>query len=105
MATTVPVIRDAVINPIFCVFSTFTPRLEARLKETQLANQSYMTNIFPLADEFRFEKGDVIAYSGITGFSFAPHLHFEIRNEFGQTLKTLTSGLSQADRLAPVEEE
>ncbi len=90
---------------VYAHLSKFTPRLEARLKETQSANQSYMTNIFPLADEFRFEKGDVIAYSGNTGFSFAPHLHFEIRNEFGQTLNPLTSGLSQADRLAPVVEE
>ena len=90
---------------VYAHLSKFTPRLESRLKETQLANQSYMTNIFPLADEFRFEKGDVIAYSGNTGFSFAPHLHFEIRNEFGQTLNPLTSGLSQADRLAPVVEE
>ena len=29
VATTVPVIRDAVKNPIFCIFPTFTPRLEA----------------------------------------------------------------------------
>ena len=29
VATTVPVIRDAVKNPIFCIFPTLTPRLEA----------------------------------------------------------------------------
>ncbi len=90
---------------VYAHLSKFTPRLEARLKEVQSANQSYMTNIFPTADEFRFEKGDVIAYSGNTGFSFGPHLHFEIRNEHGQTLNPLTNGLSQADRLAPVVEE
>ena len=29
VATTVPVMRDAVTNPIFCIFLTFTHRLEA----------------------------------------------------------------------------
>ena len=55
--------------------------------------------------EFQFEKGDVIGYSGNTGFSFGPHLHFEIRNKKGQTLNPLTSGLSQDDRLAPFIDE
>lgn len=90
---------------VYAHLSKFTPRLEERLKETQSVNQSYMTNIFPSAEEFRFEKGDVIGYSGNTGFSFAPHLHFEIRNEHGQTLNPLTSGLNQADRFAPIVEE
>lgn len=90
---------------VYAHLSKFAPRVEAHLKEVQMAGQSYMTNIFPSAEKFRFEKGDVIAFSGNTGFSFAPHLHFEIRNEDGQTLNPLTSGLSQEDRLAPVVEE
>ena len=85
--------------------SKFTPRLEDRLIEQQEKDQTYITNIFLSPGEFQFEKGDVIGYSGNTGFSFGPHLHFEIRNKKGQTLNPLTSGLSQDDRLAPFIDE
>ena len=85
--------------------SKFIPRLEDRLIDQQEKNQSYITNIFLSPGEFKFEKGDIIAYSGNTGFSFGPHLHFEIRNKKGQTLNHLTSGLNQPDRLAPIVDE
>ena len=85
--------------------SKFIPRLEDRLIDQQEKNQSYITNIFLSPGEFKFEKGDIIAYSGNTGFSFGPHLHFEIRNKKGQTLNPLTSGLNQPDRLAPIVDE
>ena len=51
---------------VYAHLSKFAPRVEAHLKEVQMAGQSYMTNIFPSAEKFRFEKGDVIAFSGNT---------------------------------------
>ena len=90
---------------VYAHLSRFTPRLEKRLKEEQNKTQSYLTDFYLKKDEFSFSKNDIIAFSGNTGFSFGPHLHFELRDEKGNILNPLTNGIRQPDRLAPIIEE
>ena len=57
----------------------FNPEIEKYIKALQYDKQKYEVEVFPDYGELSLKQGDVIAYSGNSGSSSGPHLHFEIR--------------------------
>ena len=57
----------------------FSDRIESFVLMKQLERENYETDVFPLPFQIPVVSGETIGYSGNSGFSFGPHLHFELR--------------------------
>ena len=76
--------------------------MEKVVKLQQSKNKKYSISTNFSSNEFRITKGEVIGYTGETGYAFGPNLHFEVRDESDAALDPLNNGYLISDKVTPV---
>ncbi|HEY0678019.1 MAG TPA: M23 family metallopeptidase [Chitinophagaceae bacterium] len=87
---------------LYAHLNNFFPALERYIKQKQYELESWNVQLDLPPGQFPVKKGDFLAYSGNSGGSQAPHLHFEIRRTGDDVnVNPLLFGLPLADNTSP----
>jgi hypothetical protein len=87
---------------VYAHLQKFAPEIEAYVKKHQYEKESYEIELFPNAEELQIKKNQVVAYSGNSGGSGGPHLHFEIRDKSERPINPMLFGIDIKDSTKPI---
>ena len=87
---------------VYAHLQKFSADIEAYVKKAQYQKESYEIELFPKAEDLSVLKDSLIAYSGNSGGSGGPHLHFEIRDKAERPMNPMLFGIDIRDQTNPV---
>jgi hypothetical protein len=99
---TLYITHPAGYTTVYAHLERFRDDIAGYVKTQQYAKRQHAMNIYPGREDFPVKKGDLIAFTGNSGYSFGPHLHFEIRDAASQEpMNVLRFGFDIEDLVPP----
>jgi murein DD-endopeptidase MepM/ murein hydrolase activator NlpD len=90
------------MTTLYAHLNAFDPKIEAYLKKKQYQLKTWELTLDIPPGELPVVKGDFLAFSGNTGGSQGPHLHFEVRDtKTEKVLNPLLMGFPVNDNIPP----
>lgn len=87
---------------VYAHLQKFNSEIDRWAKSEQYKLQKFDVDLFPKPGELKVTKGQLIAFSGNSGSSQGPHLHFEIRDsKTEEPIDPLLFGFSVKDFVRP----
>ena len=87
---------------VYAHLNSYISKISELVKKEQYLKKSFEIEIFPKPNTFLIKKNELIGFSGNTGNSTGPHLHFEIRDEHSELPINPLEFYKTNDKSAPV---
>ena len=71
---------------VYAHLDRFPDAIAKRVRKYQYDKECFEADLYFLPGDYPVKRGEFLAYAGNTGYSFGPHLHFELRDATGNRL-------------------